>query len=170
MEVFDATALNEVLDEVETILNTVTCTDVVWAGDLNWDSGRKSKFSKIMKEFVEKTGLVSLWDNHPIDFTHIHTDNKSISTVDHFLISPSLVPCISSCGVVHRGDNLSRHSPIWLSLSLDTPLPMKKKFSRKTPKKPSWPKSSEDDISSYQRNCMHTSCISNDCCFYLHCL
>ena len=87
IEAFDPTALNEVLVEVETIINSVSHTEIVWAGDLNWDPGRNSMFSRIMREFLEKIGLVSLWNHHPVDFTHMHTDNKSISTVDHFLIS-----------------------------------------------------------------------------------
>ena len=135
---------------METIINSVSHTEIVWAGDLNWDPGRNSMFSRIMREFVEKIGLVSLWNYHPVDFTHMHTDNKSISTVDHFLISPRLVPHISSCGVVHRGDNLSRHSPIWLRLVLDSPLPLRQKLKLRTPRKPSWPKSSEEVKKLYQ--------------------
>ena len=75
---------------------------------------RKSKFVEIVKAFVQRLDLVPVWEYHPIDYSHIHTDNHSVSTLDHFLISPRLLHLINGCGVVHVGDNMSRHSPIWL--------------------------------------------------------
>lgn len=135
--------------EVETILTMATYSEVVWAGDMNWDMQRNSAFSRAMKDFVQRMGLLSLWSLHPIDFSHIHTDNKSVSTVDHFFISPGLVPLVSDCGVIHRGDNLSRHSPIWLRLDLGCPLPVRKDKPVRTPKKPSWPKSTTEDVENY---------------------
>ena len=81
---FDDTELLELLMEVETILTTVAYSAVVWAGDMNWDMQRNSAFSRKMKDFVQQMGLVSLWNLHQIDFSHIHTDNKSVSTMDDF--------------------------------------------------------------------------------------
>ena len=145
---YDDSELMEVLGEVETILSTVTYTDVLWTGDMNWDMKRVTQFSHTMHGFVERMGLVSLWSQHPVDYTHIHTDNKSVSTVDHFVLSPRLVPLVSGSGAIHRGDNLSRHSPIWVRLNLGS-LPVRKKLAEKIPRKPSWPKASEEDAQEY---------------------
>ena len=145
---YDDTELREVLGEFETILTDVAYTDVLWTGDLNWDMGRTSQFSREMHRFLEKMGLVSLWSHHPVDFTHIHTDNKSISTVDHFVVNPRLLPLVAGCGVIHRGDNLSRHSPIWVRLNLGS-LPLRKNLKCEVPRKPSWPKASSENLEDY---------------------
>ena len=147
---YDATELMGLLREVEEIITSEDYNDIVWAGDMNWEMTRKSQFSCIMKSFVEKIGLVSLWNHHKIDFTHMHTDNKSVTSLDHFLISPRLLPLITGCGVIHRGDNMSRHSPIWLKLNLGS-LPKKQKASGRTPIKPSWPKATPEDIEAYSK-------------------
>ena len=113
---YDPSDLLEMLGEVEYILETENYTDVIWVGDLNWDINRSSQFSSIMKGFVAKIGLETSWAHHNIDFTHLHTDNRSTSTIDHFLLSPRLIQLVSEAGVVHKGDNMSRHSPIWIKL------------------------------------------------------
>ena len=49
-----------------------------------------------------------------MDYTHVHTDTKSPMTLDHFVVTPHLLPLIEESGVIHRGDNRLRHSPIQL--------------------------------------------------------
>jgi hypothetical protein len=144
----DPTALVKLLREVEEIMTSTEYSDVVWAGDLNWDMQRNSHFSVIMRNFVARMELESLWTHHKIDFTHMHTDNKSTSTIDYFLLSPRLFQQISGAGVIHRGDNLSRHSPIWVKFDFGS-LPTSHKVSGRTPIKPSWPKATTEDIEKY---------------------
>ena len=67
---YDASELLEVLREVEDIMTNVDYNDIVWAGDMNVE--RNSYFSTIMKSFVERTGLLSLWSHHKTDFPHAH--------------------------------------------------------------------------------------------------
>ena len=50
--------------------------------------------------------------------------------------------------MVERGDNLSRHCPIWVKLRLGE-LPLRVEAKKWIPKKPCWSKATEDDISSY---------------------
>ena len=145
---YDDTELLEVLGQVETIINSVAYNDVLWTGDINWDMRRNTEFSRIMHGFVERMGLVTLWSQHEVDYTHIHTDNKSTSIVDHFILSPRLLPLVADCGVIHRGDNLSRHSPIWVKLNLGT-LPLRKESAGSIPRKPSWPKATVEHVSGY---------------------
>ena len=66
--------------------------------------------------------LVLLWSSH-LGVTHTFEQlckNGSVSQslVDHFVISLHLLPLVIYCGVIHRGDNLSVHSPIWLKLKV----------------------------------------------------
>ena len=145
---YDDTELMEVLGEVETILTSVSYSDVIWTGDMNWDMKRDTEFSRIMHRFVEKMGLMTLWSQRQVDYTHIHTDYKSTSTVDHFVLSPRLLPLVLDSGVIHRGDNLSRHSPIWVKLDLGS-LPLRKEPTGLIPRKPSWPKASAEDVKGY---------------------
>ena len=65
--------------------------DVVWGSDLNWDSNRGTYFASRVKEFVDSIGLIPLCNHHPVDYTHVHTDSKSVATLDHFLLSPRLL-------------------------------------------------------------------------------
>ena len=114
----DNTELIETLYQIEKILMECQGFEILWSGDLNWEMKRQTEFSKIMHNFVNKFSLKSAWQDYPADFTHIHTDGKSISVIDHFLLSPALYSLVESCKAVHIGDNLSRHSPIMLKLKL----------------------------------------------------
>ena len=84
----------------------------------------------------------------PVPYTHIHTDGKSKSTIDHFLLSPRLVPLVADYGVVERGDNLSRHNPIWVKLRLGQ-LPLRNPARTWAPRKPCLSKASHDDVDNY---------------------
>ena len=103
----------------------------------------------MMKDFVQKLGLVSLWCHHPVDHTHVHTDNVSTAVLDHFLVNERLLPLVVECTPLHTGDNLSRHSPILLRLNVGE-IPRKQKTSSWLPKKPAWYKASMADIQNYK--------------------
>ena len=149
MTEYDDSILREVLLEVETLLTNCTYSDVIWAGDLNWDMSRTTYFSRTMEAFMSRLGLVSLWSHHPVKQTYMHTDHKSVSVIDHFILSPRLLALVEDCGVVERGDNLSGHSPIWVTLRLGS-LPVKAGSASWTPRKPSWSKASQENISHYR--------------------
>ena len=69
---FDDRELLEVLNEVERILDTADYDDCIWQGDLKMK--RDTGFSSLMKQFLGRLGLVSVWEHHPVSYTHIHTD------------------------------------------------------------------------------------------------
>ena len=115
---FDERELLEVLTEIEHILDTAQYDDVLWTGDLNWQMSRQSGFSMTVRRFIDRLGLRSLWEDYEIDFTHVHTDNKSFSTIDHFIMNERLMSLVTDCGPIHLGDNLSRHSPIMVRLNM----------------------------------------------------
>ena len=81
--------LTEVLSEIQTIMNTADYDDVIFSADMNWHKGRNTGFADMVERFVETSGLVSVWDHFECDFTHMHVDLKSVSTIDHFLVNRS---------------------------------------------------------------------------------
>ena len=148
---FDESELLEVLTEVESIMDKTAFDDILWQGDLNWDMSRNSEFAIIMRRFMTRIGMVSLWERYPVDYTHLHTDYKSTSVIDHFMMNERLLSLVEDCGPLHLGDNRSRHSPIMVKLNLGA-IPVKQKVNIKTPKRPAWYKATEDDILSYTGN------------------
>ena len=146
---YDDSELQEVLMEVRNILQNSQYDDVVWGSDLNWDPSRNSQFSTVLSNFVQETGLVSLWDRFPVPYTHTHTDGRSRSVLDHFLLTPRLLSLVEGCGAIERGDNRSRHCPIWVRLKLGA-LPIRKISSKWIPKRPAWSKATPDKINLYK--------------------
>ena len=60
MRGWDDSELQKCLSEIERVIRETTHNDVLLSADLNWDTDRKTQFSNFMKEFVARTGLVSL--------------------------------------------------------------------------------------------------------------
>ena len=146
--------LNEVLGEIENILDTSQYDDVIWGGDLNWHKDRNSSHSNIMQGFIDRLGLTSVWEKFPCDFTHRHTDNKSFSSIDHFIVNPRLLNHIESCAPVHLIDNLSRHAPIMLKLKVNE-IPSNKTVNIEKPRKPSWYKANQRQVKKYTNDLDH---------------
>ena len=90
-----------------------------WCGDINADFSRDNRFVTILNEFIDTHQLKRSWLNFGIDFTFSSPANNATSTIDHFLYNNALVDHIADAGVLHRGDNLSGHSPIYLKLKVD---------------------------------------------------
>ena len=148
---YDDSELQSCLSEVENIITNTVHTDIVWGSDLNWDMARNSQFALIVSRFMERHSLVSLWSDHGVSHTYeqvCKTGRVAQSTVDHFVLSPRLLPLVVDCGVIHRGDNLSFHSPIWVKLQVGQ-LPLKKRATASDQKKPSWSKASQEQVDAY---------------------
>ena len=145
---FNDEELIEVLTEVENIMDRTEFDNVLWGGDLNWDPMRDTGFSETMARFMEKIGFVSVWERFPISHTHIHTDYKSTSTLDHFMVNEGLLPFIKDAGALHLGDNLSRHSPIMISINVGD-VPAQDKIRGTKPRQPAWYKAEEKDRDRY---------------------
>ena len=140
----------EVLEEVRTIFDTAQFDDIIWGSDLNWDPSRNSQFSRTMSAFMQEMGLATLWTSHPVLYTHVHTDGRSKSVLDHFILSPRLLPLVDGCGIVERGDNRSRHCPIWLRIKLGS-LPIRKTSPKWVPRRADWTKASDEQKTAYKQ-------------------
>ena len=113
---------------------------------------------RTVKNFVERLGLVSLWSEFSVAYTHLHTDGKIRSTIDHFLVTPRLMSLVEKCGIVERGDNLSRHCPIWVKFRLGD-LPLRSQARKWLPRKPCWSKASSECIDAYTAD-LHQNLLS----------
>ena len=146
----DETDLETLLNDLENIMDSTQFDEVILGGDLNWDKSRNTGFASCIQRWVSRIGLQDVWDTFPVEYTHVHTDLKSLSTLDRFLVSPSLLPHISDAGAINfsGGDNPSRHSPIMMRISMDS-LPVHKVTPRSSPHRPAWYKACEADINCY---------------------
>ena len=149
-EHFDDTELRSVLKHIEEIMEEQDFDHILLNGDINWHRERNNSFCKIIEEFVEKTGILSIWDKFPVSHTHVHTDNKSVSTLDHFLMDPELAEVVVAGEALHLGDNLSRHSPIMIKLNIST-LPSQPKKEAQRQRKPAWYKANQQQREDFVR-------------------
>ena len=136
---------------VEDILDAGGYDDCLCAGDWNYDQRRKSGFAASMQQFLERMGLVSVWEKFPIDFTHLHTDDKSTSILDNFYVNERLLHYVESAAPLHLGDNLSRHSPIMLVLRIaDIPRSSCEEEMVRRPRRLAWDTASQLKVKEYQ--------------------
>ena len=80
---------------------------VMIGGDLNYEAARTTEHAVIIKTWLLKMDLVSVWDHYPIDFTHHHIDFSSVATLDHFLVTSDLLNVVISAGVHHHAEQFS---------------------------------------------------------------
>ena len=103
-----------------------------------------------------------MWEGRNIDYTHVHTDGVKTSIIDHFLVSPGLLDLVEDCGPLHRGDNLSRHSPILLSLRLGD-LARRPTTTQKPPRRmPAWDSATQEEKAAYTEQ-LHQKLQSIQC-------
>ena len=147
---FDETELRETLSSIKWVLENVEYDNILWCGDINADFGRNSRFCDIVRSFINEHQLKQAWMNFQIDSTFSSPANESTSIIDHFVYNNSLSSSIIDAGVIHRGDNLSGHSPIYLKLST-TELHRKIPIPRQFHPKQCWKKASEADKTDYKQ-------------------
>ena len=66
---FDTTELQTTLSAISDVLNANDFDNIVWAGDINADFGRRTKFTGIIEDFVSEKLLIKSWDIYKIDFS-----------------------------------------------------------------------------------------------------
>ena len=80
-----------------------------------------------MREFFLNCNIVSVWSAFNVDFTfcnHYTTRNGNnvltTSVIDHFVVQPNILNDVSEAQVIHSGDNLSNHDPIFLKIKINS--------------------------------------------------
>ena len=137
------------MDEIEYILDNNVFDDCIVGGDFNYDANRTSGFSNSVKSMLARIGLLSVWEKFPVDFTHLHTDSKSTSTIDHFFLNQRLLDLVEDAGPLHLGDNLSRHSPIMLKLKIEKLNVKSQQQAPFKPRRPAWYKATPEHKDEY---------------------
>ena len=149
LDTFDDTELLTTLGEVESLVAVNTDCEVVFAGDFNYDMRRNNHFTRTMAAALERLGLTSVWQGRYVDHTHMHTDGVSSSVIDHFLVSRRLLELVEDCRPIHRGDNLSRHSPVVLRLRLGE-ICQRQAVAQPLPRRmPAWDRATPVELQSY---------------------
>ena len=143
---YDDSELLQVLNEIEKVMENCDYDDCCLGGDLKIYVRRDNGFVRAVTRFLDKVGLVSVWEKFPVDFTHVHTDLKSFSILDNFYVNKNLLDQVEDAGPVHCVTNLSRHSPIMMKVKLLEVQPQK--VSKEKPvraRRPAWFKASEEE-------------------------
>ena len=117
---FDESELLVLLAEIQDILNENDFDYVVFGGDINADFRRKTKFVRIIDEFLMKTEVCRSWDEYAADFTHFMEKDKITytSTIDHLFWNKTFKDLVQDAGVLHLPENISDHCPIFCKFKL----------------------------------------------------
>ena len=148
---YDDTELVLTLSEIERLVTSSPGCEVILGGDMNYDTRRNNHFTRTVTASLQRLQLTSVWRGRDIDYTHVHTDNVKTSILDHFLVTPNLLNVIEDCGPVHRGDNLSRHSAIFLSLRLGDLSRQPETKQPPPPRMPAWDRANSEELETYTR-------------------
>ena len=152
LENFDQTELRATLTGVKWGIENSDYDSILWCGDINADFSRNNHFRSIVGTFINKHQLKKTWDVFSIDHTFICPTYTSTSTIDHFKVITNLINCVKTAGVIHRGDNLSGHSPIVLKLQTSEILRIDSPPCHYFPKQ-CWKKANVNDINGF-KTCM----------------
>ena len=139
---FDDRELNEVFSAIDKLRETTAHDELLLCGDRNADFSRYTAFVNKVKTFDSERNLEYSWDTFKIDYTHIHTDDKSTAILDHFVWTKGMKNHVTNGGVLHISDNTSRHSPVWIKVEVSG-LDRRKEEAVIT-EKVSWNKSTEE--------------------------
>ena len=159
-ENFNEFELIKCLEEISGIITAHPNHEILIAGDLNTDFGRDSPFVSLVRDFMMNLNLSAAWWLNPVDFTFSFTRNNrtSFSTLDHFLLCDYLQSHIKDSSVIHLGDNLSGHDPIYISVEPRVAPALHNSSTIKDNdfiNKPSWDKATDEQKKIYIENLQH---------------
>ena len=85
-EDFDEAELLLLLSDIARVIDENSFDQVIWAGDINADFRRNSRFLNMVDEFVTDKGMKKSWDKFTVDFTHTSERDgvTHTSIIDHF--------------------------------------------------------------------------------------
>lgn len=169
----DEIELRHTLSGIKWLIDNNVHDHIIWAGDINADFKRDTRHVTVVQDFLKELNLATAWSDHHVDFTYSSPDDKSFSCIDHFFYYPPVQRNIAKCGVIHRGDNISGHSPIFLTLKSDNLPHIETCESIRVPKQ-NWKRATEKDkldykssVSSYLSDIDIPHCITE--CQDIHC-
>ena len=156
---FDEIGLLNLLAEVNRIIQSSDCRNILLAGDLNCDFKRDTLFVNTVRQFVNDNNLCIFWslpdesESHRIEevkATYSSSVNgvEYFSCIDHFLGNQRLYNVVSEAGVINSPDNHSGHSPIYTRMNVDQ-LNLEVEVPEKIPKH-SWENASDEEKENFR--------------------
>ena len=156
---FDDFELLKCLQDIDWFRENLPDRKVIIVGDLNCDFSRDSRFVNLVREYLTNHNSFTVWSQFHADFTfaqHVNRNNINYfvsSCIDHFILPSNMLNDVVEAQVIHLGDNLSSHEPIFMCLKIDR-LVDANCFSVPEIKncgcKPSWAKASAENIENYR--------------------
>ena len=118
---YDYSDLLSTLYAINELIETEQYDDIVWAGDLNADFSRNSKFTSLIDDFVNEKSFTRSWDQFHVDFTHTHElDGKTFtSIIDQFHWNGRVNNNVTEAGALYLPQNTSDHCPICCIINID---------------------------------------------------
>ena len=114
-------------------------------GDLNCDITRDVPQTHALLEFVERENFYLALKNSNSSVTHTH---ESLSTIDHFMVTPNLSDFITKYETLETVNNFSDHIPIIMHMNIDIEYLQTTK--RSISPSISWTQCTKEEISKYQ--------------------
>ena len=136
---------NEVLDAIQSVCLACDTQYIIVGGDFNCDLTRDVPQTHALNDFVEKEKFYLALNNGNSSVTHTH---ESLSTIDHFMVTPNLSDFIIKYETLETVRNFSDHVPIIMKMNIDIEYlqTVKKTISPSV----SWTKCTNEHISRYQ--------------------
>ena len=170
---FDDFDLLKCLEDITWFFNEFPDNKFIIGGDFNCDFSRQSRFVALVREFLRNNNLFTVWSQFGIDFTYcqhsVRNGNNVFSTscIDHFCLQSNISHDVSHAQVIHLGDNLSNHEPIFISLKIDSKpdgVFEQNVGNANNNEKPLWFKASAENIEDYRNElkCYLDEFILND--------
>ncbi len=91
-------------------------------GDINCDFNRNGGFVHTISEYMIDNNLHNIWDAYPIDYTYIHTDKESTSTIyiGHVLVNSMIYDIYVAGEVHHQYSDGVFHSRVYMCINVDS--------------------------------------------------
>ena len=136
---------NEVLDAIQSVCLICDTQYIIVGGDFNCDITRNVPQTHALMDFVERENLYLALNNSNSSVTHTH---ESLSTIDHFMVTPNLSDFIIKYETWETVTNFSDHIPILMQMDID--IEYLRTAKRSISPTIAWTQCSKDEIGSYQ--------------------
>ena len=77
----------EVLDAIQSVCLAYDTEYIILGGDFNCDLSREVPQTHALKDFIDNENFYLALNNRNSSITHTH---ESLSTIDHFMVTPNL--------------------------------------------------------------------------------
>ena len=93
----DDDELNEIFQEIRSLINDNQFSSFMLCGDMNCDFSRRTGHVVAVQNFIEEFSLEKAWDNFDVDFTHCQEVQENVvsTTIDYFFWNESSFRCWS---------------------------------------------------------------------------